>query len=47
MRALLPYLAVLLALIASGSIAYIAWDITSDRHAGDGADGEGDSGDES
>ena len=31
MRALLPYLAVLLALVASGSIAYIAWDITSER----------------
>ena len=28
MRALIPYLAVLLALIASGSIAYIAWDLT-------------------
>ena len=35
MRALLPYLAVLLALVASGSIAYIAWDLTSERPADD------------
>ena len=31
MRALIPYLAVLLALVASGSIAYIAWDLTAER----------------
>ena len=30
MRALLPYLSVLLAIVASGSIAYIAWDLTSE-----------------
>lgn len=41
MRTLLPYFAVLLALIASGSIAYIAWDLTSGkppRDPGDDAD---------
>jgi len=31
MRALIPALSVLLALIAAGSIAYIAWDLTSER----------------
>ena len=31
MRSLIPILSVLLALIASGSIAYIAWDLTSER----------------
>ena len=31
MRSLIPVLSVILALIASGSIAYIAWDLTSER----------------
>ena len=35
MRSLIPILSVILALIASGSIAYIAWDLTSERHHGD------------
>ena len=42
MRTLLPYLAVLLAIVASGSIAYIAWDLTSERpprNPGDDTDG--------
>ena len=38
MRTLLPYLAVLLAIIASGSIAYIAWDLTSERQPPDPED---------
>jgi hypothetical protein len=33
MTTALPVLAVMLALIAAGSIAYIAWDLTSDRPA--------------
>ena len=31
MRSLIPVLAVILALIAAGSIAFIAWDLTSDK----------------
>ena len=31
MRGLLPILSVLLALIAAGSIAYIAWELSSDK----------------
>ena len=31
MRSLIPILSVILALIASGSIAYIAWDLTSEK----------------
>lgn len=34
MRSLIPVLSVILALIAAGSIAYIAWDLTSDKPAG-------------
>jgi hypothetical protein len=34
MRSLLPFLSVLLALIAAGSIAYVAWDLTSERSLG-------------
>ena len=34
MRELLPFLSVLLALIAGGSIAYVAWDLTSERSLG-------------
>jgi len=33
MKSLLPVLSVILALIAAGSIAYIAWDLTSDKPA--------------
>lgn len=32
MRELIPILSVLLALIAAGSIAYIAWELSSDKH---------------
>lgn len=47
MSALIPLVIVLLALIAAGSIAYIAWELSSeDFHASFGrngdADGEGD-----
>ena len=31
MRTLLPILSVLLALVAAGSIAYIAWELSSDK----------------
>ena len=31
MQALIPILSVILALIAAGSIAYIAWDLTSEE----------------
>lgn len=34
MRTLMPYLSVLLALIAAGSIIYIAWDLTSEKRHG-------------
>jgi hypothetical protein len=34
MRSLIPVLSVILALIAAGSIAYIAWDLTSDKPPG-------------
>ena len=33
MRSILPVVSILLALIAAGSIAYIAWELTSeDKH---------------
>jgi len=35
MRSLIPVLSILLALIAAGSIAYIAWELTSDKPSGD------------
>ena len=36
MREFLPYISVLLAIVAAGSIAYIAWDLTAeDRHRPD------------
>jgi hypothetical protein len=35
MRSLLPVFSVILALIAAGSIAYIAWELTSDKPPGD------------
>ena len=31
MRSLIPILSVLLALLAAGSIAYIAWELSSDK----------------
>ena len=31
MRTLIPILSVILALIAAGSIAYVAWELTSDK----------------
>jgi hypothetical protein len=31
MRTLIPILSVLLALLAAGSIAYIAWELSSDK----------------
>jgi hypothetical protein len=40
MRSLIPVLSVILALIAAGSIAYIAWELTSDKPSGDRDDGE-------
>ena len=40
MRTILPYAAVILALIAAGSIAFIAWELT--REASD----DGESGDD-
>ena len=46
MRTLLPYLAVLLAIIASGSIAYIAWDLTSEKPPPDPESGADESGDD-
>jgi hypothetical protein len=41
MRAILPYAAVILALIAAGSVAVLAWELTKE------ASGEGKSKDES
>lgn len=41
MRSLIPVLAVILALIAAGSIAYIAWDLTSDKPPDERDDEEG------
>jgi hypothetical protein len=38
MRSLLPILSVILALIAAGSIVYIAWELSSGRIGSDGAD---------
>ena len=38
MRALMPILSVLLAIIAAGSIAFIAWELTSDRYHRPGDD---------
>jgi hypothetical protein len=46
MTTLLPILSVLLALVAAGSIVYVAWDLTSEKSLGprDGqADDEQDS----
>ena len=43
MRSLIPILSVILALIASGSIAYIAWDLTSEKPP-DEPDSENDEG---
>jgi len=40
MRSLIPVLSVILALIAAGSIAYVAWELTSDKPSGDRDDGE-------
>lgn len=40
MRSLIPVLSVILALIAAGSIAYVAWELTSDKPPGDREDGE-------
>jgi hypothetical protein len=34
MTSLLPFLSVLLALVAAGSIAYVAWDMTSEKSLG-------------
>ena len=34
MRSLIPILSVILALIAAGSIAYVAWELTSDKPSG-------------
>ncbi len=36
MRSILPVVSILLALIAAGSIAYIAWELTSEDKAHDG-----------
>ena len=41
MRSLIPVLAVILALIAAGSIAFIAWDLTSDKPRAKRDDEEG------
>jgi hypothetical protein len=38
MRSLLPILSVILALIAAGSIVYIAWELSSGRIGSDAAD---------
>jgi len=47
MRTLIPILSVILALIAAGSIAYVAWELTSDKPSGSRADEEdGDPADE-
>ena len=37
MRSLIPVFSVILALIAAGSIAYVAWELTSDKPS-DGRD---------
>lgn len=43
MSVLIPIFIVLLALIAAGSIAYIAWELSSeDFHASFGGDGDAD-----
>ncbi|MGI9248515.1 MAG: hypothetical protein ACR2QI_05840 [Woeseiaceae bacterium] len=31
MRAIVPFVSILLALVAAGSIAYIAWELTSEE----------------
>jgi len=47
MRSLIPVLSVILALIAAGSIAYVAWELTSDKSPGGRDDEEnGDPADE-
>ncbi len=38
MRSLLPIISVILALIAAGSIAYIAWELSSGELESDNAD---------
>ena len=40
MRSLIRVLSVILALIAAGSIAYIAWELTSNKPSGDRDDGD-------
>jgi len=40
MRAAMPFILILLALFAAGCIAYIAWELTSDRRPGDAPDGD-------
>jgi phage shock protein PspC (stress-responsive transcriptional regulator) len=44
MRTLIPILSVLLALFAAGSIAYIAWKLTSDKPDRQAADPPNNSG---
>jgi hypothetical protein len=41
MRSLIPVLSVMLALIAAGSIAYVAWNLTSDKPRSDRDEEEG------
>jgi hypothetical protein len=36
MRSIIPVVSILLALIAAGSIAYIAWELTSEGNRQDG-----------
>jgi hypothetical protein len=43
MRSILPYAAIILALIAAGSIAFIAWELTKEASG----DGDGKSSDDS
>ncbi len=43
MSALMPILVVLLALVAAGSIAYIAWELSSEEFHRSFGDAEGDS----
>ncbi len=44
MRSLIPILSVLLALLAAGSIAYIAWELSSDKPDRQAADPPDDAG---
>lgn len=43
MKSILPVVAILLALIAAGSIAYIAWELTSEATRRDGSPEEDES----